>query len=96
VLIVENDEDTRQMYAEWLTFSGFRVVEAKDGAEAIEKARNLKPDVITTDIWAAGWHGRLPAYGKSEILRAHEQDSDHRRDGVGDGRARGTRPKSGL
>ena len=34
VLLVEDDEDTREMYAEWLIFSGFRVAEAKNGPEA--------------------------------------------------------------
>jgi len=50
VLIVEDDDHTREMYAEWLIFSGFRVAEAKNGPEAIEKARELRPEVITTDI----------------------------------------------
>ena len=54
VLVVENHKDTREMYAEWLTFAGFRVAEATNGVEAIEKARTLKPDVITTDIGLSG------------------------------------------
>ena len=50
VLIVDDSDDNRTMYAEFLSFSGFRVVEAADGADAIEKATRLLPDVIVTDL----------------------------------------------
>ena len=50
VLIVDDSEDNRTMYAEFLSFSGFRVVESVDGADAIEKATRLLPDVIVTDL----------------------------------------------
>lgn len=53
-LLVENDGHTREMYAEWLTFSGFRVAEAATADEAVEKARRLRPHVITTDIGLSG------------------------------------------
>ena len=50
VLVVEGDLDTREMYAEWLVYSGLRVVEATQTQEAIKKARRLRPNLITTDI----------------------------------------------
>jgi two-component system cell cycle response regulator DivK len=53
-LLVENDGHTRDMYAEWLVFSGFRVAEATTAHEAFEKARRLRPHVITTDIGLSG------------------------------------------
>lgn len=53
-LLVENDGDTRDMYAEWLVHSGFRVAEAGTADEAFEKARRLRPHVITTDIGLSG------------------------------------------
>jgi two-component system, cell cycle response regulator DivK len=53
-LLVENDGHTRDMYAEWLTFCGYRVAEAATANEAFEKARRLRPQVITTDIGLAG------------------------------------------
>ena len=68
VLIVEDDEQTREMYAEWLIFSGFRVAEAKNGPEAFEKARTLKPDVITTDI---GLTGGMDGCQLTESLRSY-------------------------
>jgi CheY-like chemotaxis protein len=38
------------MYAEFLAFSGFRVVEAASVDEAMEKALRLQPHVIATDL----------------------------------------------
>ena len=68
VLIVDDDEMTREMYAEWLNFSGFRVAEARNAAEAIEKARELRPDVITTDI---GLQGSMDGCQLTESLKSY-------------------------
>ena len=38
------------MYAAYLQFSGFRVAEAANGLEAIEKTRELMPDIILMDL----------------------------------------------
>ena len=50
VLVVDDYQDAREMYAEYLEFSGFRVAEAKDGREAVDKAFALQPDVILMDL----------------------------------------------
>ena len=50
VLLVEDYRDAREMYAEYLRFSGFRVAEAFDGLDALEKADALVPDVILMDL----------------------------------------------
>ncbi|WP_225410109.1 response regulator [Stigmatella hybrida] len=50
VLVVDDYQDAREMYAEYLEFSGFRVAEAKNGAEALDKAFELLPDVILMDL----------------------------------------------
>jgi len=50
VLIVDDFEDNRQMYAEFLTYSGYHVLEATDGAEAIAKAKELAPDLVVMDL----------------------------------------------
>ncbi len=50
VLIVDDFEDNRAMYAEFLRFSGFEVEEATNGAEAIDKAREVLPDVVVMDL----------------------------------------------
>lgn len=50
VLIVEDYQDAREMYAAYLQFSGYRVAEATNGLEAIEKASALLPDIILMDL----------------------------------------------
>ena len=50
VLVVDDYAAAREMYAEYLEFSGFRVAEAKNGAEALDKAFALTPDVILMDL----------------------------------------------
>lgn len=50
VLVVDDYEDAREMYAEYFVFSGFRVVEARNGVEALQKAAELLPDVILMDL----------------------------------------------
>ena len=46
VLLVDDYPDAREMYAEYLEFSGFDIVQAGNGVEAIERARDSHPDVI--------------------------------------------------
>ena len=50
VLVVEDYQDAREMYAAYLQFSGYRVAEATNGIEAIEKANQLLPDIILMDL----------------------------------------------
>lgn len=50
VLVVEDYQDAREMYAAYLQFSGFRVAEATNGVEAIEKTLELFPDIILMDL----------------------------------------------
>jgi two-component system, cell cycle response regulator DivK len=50
VLVVEDYQDAREMYAAYLQFSGYRVAEAANGEEAIEQARTLLPDIILMDL----------------------------------------------
>lgn len=57
VLVVDDYDDAREMYAESLLVSGFRVVEAADGARAVELAQSLSPDVILMDLSLPGVDG---------------------------------------
>lgn len=50
VLVVEDYPDAREMYVEYLKFSGFRVAEARNGVEALDRAFELRPDVILMDL----------------------------------------------
>ena len=50
VLIVDDVQDNRTIYVLFLKFSGYRIAEAENGAEALEKATTLLPDVIVMDL----------------------------------------------
>ena len=54
ILVVDDYQDAREMYAEYLQFSGFRVAEAKNGNEAVEQAFALMRSVWEpNEVWAA-------------------------------------------
>lgn len=50
VLLVDDYVDAREMYAKYLVFSGFDVVHASTGVEAVDRARERRPDVILMDL----------------------------------------------
>lgn len=57
ILVVDDYEDARDMYAEYLRFCGFRVAEARNGNEALERAFALMPDLILMDLSLPGMDG---------------------------------------
>jgi two-component system, cell cycle response regulator DivK len=67
VLLVESHDDTREMYAESLHFAGFRVATATNGIDGMEKARELQPDIIATDL---GLHGEINGFAMCEHLKS--------------------------
>src|SRR6266576_3229548 len=50
VLLVDDYPDAREMYSEYLEFSGFEVVEAGNGMEALQRAVDTSPDIILMDL----------------------------------------------
>lgn len=50
VLLVDDYPDARDMYRVYLTFSGFEVIEAENGLEAIQMASDTPPDIILMDL----------------------------------------------
>jgi two-component system cell cycle response regulator DivK len=69
VLLVEDFEDTREMFATELRRRGYRVVEAADGREALDAAGRERPDLVLMDL-------SLPALdGLSAVYRMRESES---------------------
>lgn len=73
ILIVEDQCDLRRLYAEHLTTSGFDVIEAGDGAEAIDHTSVQLPDVVLMDLSLPvvdGWEAtrRLKADGRTSHI----------------------------
>ena len=50
VLLVDDYPDAREMYSEYLQYSGFEVIEAGNGVEALERALDSAPDIILMDL----------------------------------------------
>jgi CheY-like chemotaxis protein len=57
VLIVDDYEDNREMYSQYLQFAGMRVAEAANGKEALSKTTELLPDLIVMDLSLPGVDG---------------------------------------
>jgi CheY-like chemotaxis protein len=57
ILLVEDFDDTRLMMRMWLSKTGYRVVEAETGEEAISAAQRELPDLILMDIMMPGLNG---------------------------------------
>jgi DNA-binding response OmpR family regulator len=57
ILLVEDEADQRNLYAESLTESGFEVFTARDGKEAVQVFGEIKPDAVILDIQMPGMDG---------------------------------------
>jgi len=94
ILLVDDNEDHRTIYAMVLEAAGFQVVEATDGTSAVRKARTMRPDVIlldarvlTLDSGPAAAQAHSAAEG--DPARAMRVDSQRRTDPGIPVRARG-------
>ena len=50
VLLVEDQAELRHLYAQQLSLSGFDVIEAENGADAIAHTADCGPDVVLMDL----------------------------------------------
>ncbi len=72
VLIADDDDDTREMYAWCLRAAGWLVAEAANGHDAFKIAAALRPDIIVMDLRMPVLSG-LDAIGR---LKADERTRD--------------------
>jgi len=63
VLIADDDEDIRELVAFRLARSGYEVVAASDGEEALSLAAKSTPDLVVLDV-------SMPEIGGLEVMRA--------------------------
>ena len=73
MLLVDDYPDAREMYSEYLEFSGFDVVEAANGMEALQRAVDATPDIILMDLSLPvmdGWEA-------TRRLKADERTARH-------------------
>jgi DNA-binding response OmpR family regulator len=57
VLLVEDDADIRELIRYSLARAGFKVEEASDGAEALDKVLSFAPDLVVLDLMLPGMTG---------------------------------------
>lgn len=71
ILVAEDERDIRELIGFTLRFAGLDVILTKNGAEAVEQAPQLKPDLIMLDV-------RMPKMTGYEACRALKSDPNTR------------------
>lgn len=69
ILVVDDDRHIVQLVSLYLGKAGYRIVPAYDGAEALQTARSLTPDLIVLDLM-------LPGPDGLEVCRKLRRQSD--------------------
>jgi CheY-like chemotaxis protein len=72
ILVVDADDDTRAFYRQSLQLSGYDVVEASDGRDALTKALVGPPSLVVTELGLP----LLDGYALCEILRRDRATAD--------------------
>jgi len=69
ILVVDDDDDIREMIAEALVLDGYRVSTAPNGKVALEQARAHRLDLIILDLM-------MPVMNGWQFLEAQREDPD--------------------
>ena len=85
VLIIEDEQDICELYAEVLTNAGYSVEQARDGATGLEKIKNSDWNLLLLDIMLPGKDGlrilkeikENPDFKKGPLVILTNLKSDH-------------------
>ena len=69
ILVVDDEQNLRQMIRVYLEQEGYRVLEAPNGRDALFVARHEKPDLIILDLM-------MPVMGGYDFVRAYSREAD--------------------
>ena len=69
ILVVDDDQDSVDLLARWLTMEGYEVLTAKDGAEALQRIGGDRPDLVLLDLL-------IPPPDGLAVIRAAKRDRD--------------------
>jgi CheY-like chemotaxis protein len=69
ILVVEDNQDNRELVVKVLKINGYKVIEAVDGEEALEKTKTENPDLILMDLF-------IPKIDGYEVTRRLKSDRD--------------------
>lgn len=71
ILVVEDNELNMKLFHDLLEAQGYKVLQSRDGMEALKIARTEKPDLILMDI-------QLPEVSGLEVTKWLKEDEDLR------------------
>ena len=63
ILVVDDEEHQRRLYAQEFEADGYEVIDAENGRVALEKAASERPDIVILDICMPGMDG-IEALGR--------------------------------
>lgn len=69
ILIVEDNQDNRELIVKALRINGYKLIEAIDGEEAIEKAKSERPDLILMDLFIP----KIDGYEVTRRLKGNDE-----------------------
>jgi DNA-binding response OmpR family regulator len=69
ILIAEDERDIRELIIFTLEFGGFQVLSATNGEEAVELARQHRPDLIILDVRMP----KMTGYEACRLLKSQEE-----------------------
>lgn len=72
VLLIDDVDDSREMYATYLQIAGLRVAEARDGQEGVRLCAELLPDVVVMDMQMPV----LDGWKAIRLLKARDETKD--------------------
>lgn len=72
ILVVEDEPDIRELISLTLQFGGFKVVQAANGEEAIQKAFEVNPALILMDVRMP----KMDGFEACQELKRHPQTRD--------------------
>src|SRR5437868_13330259 len=72
IMLVEDDNNLREIYEARLLAEGYEIVAAKDGEEALAMAVKEKPDLIIADIMMP----KISGFDMLDILRSTAETKD--------------------
>lgn len=68
VLLVDDHDDSREVFATILRYHGYVVMEASDGDEALRLTRTAAPGVVVTDL-------NMPGLDGASLIRVLKRDA---------------------
>jgi CheY-like chemotaxis protein len=97
IIVVDDEADFRMLMRSMLLSEGFDVIVAENGAEAIEKLKGSKIDLVISDIYMPVMDGRkfhkavraMPEFERTPFLFISGYDDQHTHNTVKDPRIEG-------